>query len=264
MHFEIVIENYLKLNKMKKIIYLSLAIPLLLLSCESTPEAFFFTDTTEPEVGHEVFFTNDSRNAKKFEWDFGDGYISNDKNPVHIYTATGTFEVKLTAISKSGLSDEATLILDVMIPTLLEIEVVENNDNEYVVPDASVRLYPTLPDWDNETNLETEGFTDASGIVVFSNLEPFVYYVDVWEETHDNWGLGMASADWIRTPEILPHKINRFIAWVDVVSHAKGTGRGDRTVVIKRIESKVVNKRQPPADAGTEGWQELYNRRANR
>lgn len=246
---------------MKKIIYLSLVLPLILFSCESTPEAHFYTDTTEPEVGHDVIFTNDSQNSKRFEWDFGDGYISNDANPSHIYTGTGTYEVSLTAISKSGLNDKATLTLNVMIPTLLEIEVRENNDNEYLVPDASVRLYPTLLDWDDETNIETEGFTDANGIVVFSNLGPYVFYVDVWEQNHDNWTLGGQSADWIRTPEVLLNRINRFVAWVDIVDHGKGTGRGLRTFVIRKIERKPSDKKQPLATSGTEGWEELYSRR---
>jgi len=248
---------------MKRIIYLSLVLPLFLLSCESTPEAHFYTDTTEPEVGHEVLFTNDSHNAKSFEWDFGDGYISNDKNPGHIYTGTGTFEVTLTAISKSGLDDKASLTLEVMIPTLLEIEVIEYYD-EYIVTDASVILYSSLTDWDAQTNIFSEGFTDANGIVVFSDLDPILYYVDVWEQDHDNYALRDEDAGFVRTPEIIPHKINRFIAWVDYVQHSKGTARGSKTVIIRKLERKAEAKLQPAADSGTEGWQEIYNRRAGK
>ncbi len=91
-----------------------------------------------------MFFTNDSQNAKRFEWDFGDGYISNAENPSHIFTGTGSFEVTLTAISKNGLEDKASLIIDVIIPTLLEIEVREWYD-EYTVPDASVYFILQLP-----------------------------------------------------------------------------------------------------------------------
>ena len=246
---------------MKRIIYLSLVLPFILFSCEKTPEAIFYTDTIEPEVGHEVLFTNDSRNAVRFEWDFGDGYISNDENPNHIYTGTGTFEVTLNAISKSGLEDKASLTLEVMIPTLLEIEVREYYD-EYTVENASVILYSSITDWDAQTNKISEGFTDANGIVVFSNLDTFVFYVDVWEQDHDNYALRDEDAGFVRTPEITPHKINRFIAWVDYVQHSKGTARGSRAVVIKKLERKAAAKSQPEADFGTEGWQELYNRRA--
>ncbi|MCX6321381.1 MAG: PKD domain-containing protein [Bacteroidia bacterium] len=248
---------------MKRIIYISLVLPLILLSCDSTPEAHFHTDTIEPEVGHEVLFTNDSQNAKKFEWDFGDGYISNDENPNHIYTGTGTFEVTLTAISKGGLDDKATLTLEVMIPTLLEIEVREYY-NEYTVENASVILYSSITDWDAQTNIISEGFTDANGIVVFSNLDPFVFYVDVWEQDHDNYTLRNEDVGFVRTPEILPNQINRFVAWVDYVPHGKSIGRISRAVVIKKLERKAADKPQPAADSGTEGWQELYNLRAGK
>jgi hypothetical protein len=199
----------------------------------------------------------------RFEWDFGDGFISNEENPSHIYTATSTFEVTLTATSKSGLSDKATLTLEVMIPTLLEIEVLEW-DTEYPVENASVRLYPTILDWEDETNIESEGFSDASGKAVFSNLGPYVYYVDVWEQNHDNYALKSEDVGFVRTPEVLPHQINRFIAWVDYVEHAKGAGRGARTLVIKKFERKAIDKRQPAADSGTQNWQVLYNLRSGK
>lgn len=244
---------------MKRIIYIFLVLPLILFSCEKTPVASFSTDTNEPEVGQPVVFINRSHNGDKFEWDFGDGYISNEKTPEHIFTATGSFEVTLTAISKSNLSDKASLTINVMIPTLLEIEVREYYSDD-VIPDASIILYPSITDWDAQTNKVIEGFADADGIAVFSNLDPFVYYVDVWEATHDNYTLRNEDVGFVRTPEILPHKINRFIAYVDVADHGKGTARGTRDVIIKKLERRAVDKRQPDADSGTENWQELYNR----
>ena len=80
---------------MKRIIYLSLFFSSVLLSCEKIPEAHFHTDTINPEVGHAVEFTSDSKHATRFEWDFGDGYASNDVNPSHIYTGTGPVTVTL-------------------------------------------------------------------------------------------------------------------------------------------------------------------------
>jgi hypothetical protein len=247
---------------MKKIFYLSLLLPLFLFSCKSTPEAHFYTDTVSPEVGREVYFTNDSHNAKKFEWDFGDGFISNAENPSHIYTGTGTYEVTLTAISRSGLDDKAKLTIEVLIPTLLEVEVREYYD-EYTVSGASVILYPTKADWTGQTNETTEGLTDADGIVVFSGLDPFVYYVDVWEKDHDNYMLAGEDINFITTPTILPHKINRFTAWVDYYpQHTKGEGSRARKVIIRKLERKATDKMQPSAVSDTEGWQQLYNRRA--
>jgi hypothetical protein len=244
---------------MKRIIYLLLVLPLFLLSCEKTPVASFSVDTNEPQVGQTVFFSNNSHNGDRYEWDFGDGYISNERNPEHIFTATGTYVVTLTVNSQGGHSDITSLTLNIVIPTLLEVEVREYySDN--VIPDASIILYSTLADWDGQTNQVVEGFTDADGVAVFSNLDPFVYYVDVWEATHDNYALRAEDVGFIRTPEILTHKINRFIAYVDVANHTKGVARGSREMVIKKLERKAVDKRQPAANLGTGNWQELYNR----
>ncbi len=246
---------------MKKIIYFTLFLSMILYSCEKTPEAGFHTDTDEPVVGNTVYFYNDSQNADRFEWDFGDGYISEEPNPTHIFAANGTFEVRLTAISKSGHESVSSLTLNVVIPTLLEIEVAEYYD-QLVVPAASVILYPTITDWDNQTNSVYEGFTDENGIVVFSGLDPFVYYVDVWEQNYDNYALRAEDIGFVRTPEIIPHQINRFTAWVDYVVHTKGTAGGTREMVIRKLQRKAPEQVQTGTD--TQNWRDLYNRRVNK
>lgn len=44
-----------------------------------------------------VTFNNTSTNAATYLWDFGDGNSSTEKNPVHTYTAGGTYQVTMTA-----------------------------------------------------------------------------------------------------------------------------------------------------------------------
>jgi len=226
---------------MKRIIYLSLIMPLFLLSCELIPEASFYVDKVTPDVGQEVFFTNDSYNAERFEWDFGDDTYSDEVNPVHIYTGTGSYQVELIAYSKSGLSDKAYQTIEVQIPTLLEIEVLEYYE-EYPVDNASIILYPTLADWDNEKNAITEGVTDSNGKAVFSGLGSFVYYLDIWEEFHNNYAIRDFNSNLIRTDQIKPHQINRFVAYVDYVPATKGDGKRDRTMVIKKLVRKATDQ----------------------
>lgn len=240
-----------------------LALPLILISCEKRPQASFTTDSDEWEVGQTVLFYNNSQNGEKFDWDFGDGYTSNESNPAHIFTSTGSYEVTLTVTSKSGLSDNTSLTINVMVPTLLEIEVREYY-SEDVIPNASIILYSSIADWDAQTNKVVEGFTDSDGIAVFSNLDPFVYYVDVWEATHDNYALRIEDPGFVTTPQVLAHKISGFIAWVDVADHTQGVARGNRTMIIKKLERKAVDKRQPAGDAGTDYWQEVYNIRSSK
>jgi hypothetical protein len=226
-----------KRSTMKRILYLIIILPLLLSSCEMIPEALFYVDKLEPFVGEEVFFTNQSFNAVSFEWNFGDGTYSNAVDPVHVYTGSGSFQVELKAFSESGLSANAYQTIDVRIPTLLEIEVLEYYD-KYPVKNASVILYPTLSDWDNEKNAINEGFTDADGKVIFSGLGRKVYYADIWEAHHNNYTLRNEDVAFIRIPEIIPNQINRFVAYVDYVEGTKSDGKRDRTMVIKSIGRK--------------------------
>lgn len=246
---------------MKRTIYLTLVLPLLLSSCEMPPRASFSASPGDPVVGEEVWFTNESDNASSFEWDFGDGYISNEVDPIHVFSASGPYEVRLKAWGESGSYDEASMSIDVLIPTLLEIEVLEYY-SEYPVKDASVILYPSLSDWDNETNSVNEGITDADGKVVFADLPRNVYYVDVWETTHDNFTLRNEDVGFIQTPEIIPNRINRFIAYVDYVDHGKGAARRDNTMIIKKMERKATEKKQPQPSSDTGDWKTLYNKRA--
>jgi PKD repeat protein len=248
---------------MKRIIFFALFLPLLLVSCHKDPEppeAHFSTNTIEPEVGQNVLFTNESINGTGYEWDFGDGFTSSERDPVHWYSSNGTYDVILTVFGEEGMSDQAQITLTVVIPTLLEIEVREYYD-EYIVPDASVLLYPSITDWDNQLNSVAEGFTDEDGITVFAGLDNYAYYVDVWEQNHDNYTLRDEDyMTFIRTPDVIPHKINRFIAWVDYVEHTKGALRGTKSARIIGFERKAEVKRQPESGVDTEGWQELLKR----
>jgi PKD repeat protein len=250
---------------MKKLLFLSiLIIPLIFVSCEKTvvPVAGFHTDTVEPEVGQAIIFYNDSHDAERFEWDFGDGYISNEPNPVHAFNSTGVYEVKLTAISKSNLVDNASLSMTVMVPTLLEIEVLEYYDL-YVVPGASIILYPTLADWDAQTNQIIEGITDEYGIAVFAGLANVDHYVDVWEQNHDNYALRAEDPEFIHIMQVVPHQINRFTAYVDYVQHTTGA-KGARSMVIRKFERKASGRVLSPLVPATDNWLDLYNKRVNK
>lgn len=58
-------------------------------------------------------FTNlSSENAKTFEWNFGDGATSTERNPMHSYAAAGTYTVRLTArgIVKTVTAEQQIII----------------------------------------------------------------------------------------------------------------------------------------------------------
>jgi PKD repeat protein len=229
---------------MKRILISAVAAAAIMLSsCDVQPDAYFFSDKIKAEIGEEIFFFNGSHNATEFEWDFGDGTWSDAFEPVHSYSASGIFTVILSAYSKSGNVDRSYLDIEIVSPTMLEVEVLEWYD-EYPVANASVRLYPTLNDWDNEENLVVEGFTNSSGKVIFTNLQPRSYYVDVWHVNHNNFAFRDEEngIQYIMTDKLLRNELNQFIAWVDYTG-TKSASTRDRSQVIP------VKERSPKAAA---------------
>jgi PKD repeat protein len=84
---------------------------------EGTPPVVGFTFSPEfPIVGTEIQFHNNTIGDTPifYEWDFGDGISSMDIDPTHTYTATGDYEVTLTARNEFG-SDVKSAILPVGI-----------------------------------------------------------------------------------------------------------------------------------------------------
>jgi len=229
---------------MKRVLILTAAAALMMLnSCDIQPESHFFADKIKAEIGEDIFFFNRSYNATDYEWDFGDGTFSNAYEPSHAYNGSGIFTVILTAYSKSGSIDKSYLDIEIISPTMLEIEVLEYYD-QYPVSGASVILYPTEKDWDNETNAIVEGFTNASGKVVFTNLQPRVYFVDVWHSTHNNYTLRDEDTGFIRTDQLEKNQLNKFIAWVDYTGTKGATARDRKQLVPlkSRTVSAIVKK----------------------
>jgi gliding motility-associated-like protein len=62
-----------------------------------------------------VQFTNTSTNAATYIWDFGDGTTSTDSAPVHTFTSSRSYSIKLIAISSGGCSDTITRVSYVRI-----------------------------------------------------------------------------------------------------------------------------------------------------
>lgn len=73
----------------------------------SPPTAAFTQDVTTTCSGR-VQFTDQSVNAPtSWRWDFGDNTSSTQQNPLHTYTAAGTYPVKLTATNAAGSTTSA-------------------------------------------------------------------------------------------------------------------------------------------------------------
>ncbi len=80
--------------------------------------------------GFQVRFTNLSSNSESYRWDFGDGTVSEDENPVHTYNRGGVFSVTLNA-SIATCGSSVTMNIPVML-----------TDVEDVFTSNDFRVYP--------------------------------------------------------------------------------------------------------------------------
>src|SRR5206468_3144743 len=63
---------------------------------------------TDACLGFANSFTNTSSGAASYMWNFGDGSTSTATNPTHTYGGTGTYTVKLIAMTSSGCTDSVS------------------------------------------------------------------------------------------------------------------------------------------------------------
>lgn len=65
-----------------------------------TPEACFSSNKSTVTKGSSISFTNCSKNATSYKWNFGDGGSSTDTSPTHTFNTVGSFLVELTATGR--------------------------------------------------------------------------------------------------------------------------------------------------------------------
>jgi gliding motility-associated-like protein len=73
------------------------------------PTSDYYASHKEGCVPMEVNFLEKTTNTTNFIWHFGDGQISNNPNPTHVYTQPGTYLVDLVALGAGGCSDMVAL-----------------------------------------------------------------------------------------------------------------------------------------------------------
>ncbi len=112
---------------------------------------------------NQVLFKNQSLQADKYSWDFGDGTFSELKNPVHTYMTDGLYYVTLKA-SNSCFEEQVTDTL------LINTNTRSNKVILYPVP-VSEKLFVLVPElsFDNEDQLMLRIF-DLNGKEIYSQF----------------------------------------------------------------------------------------------
>lgn len=85
------------------------------------PTAAFDFQPTHPIENVFTEFSNHSIGAISYLWDFGDGDTSSQLNPRHVFPATGTYNVCLTAINQYACPDVVCHDVQALISPLLDV-----------------------------------------------------------------------------------------------------------------------------------------------
>jgi PKD repeat protein len=154
---------------------------LALISCTGLPKPkFTWLPEDNPEAGDSIWFFNESRRSDAFDWEFGDGGISNSTNPIYIYRQAGIFDVTLKAVNDEG-ENLAVEPITISEPTILGFTVYDSLKT-ITLSEAVVWVYDNERDRDSLFTPLYTGITDSVGVVAFQNLESVVYHVWVSKE----------------------------------------------------------------------------------
>lgn len=123
------------------------------------PDAGFITDVDEGCYPLRVQFTNYSVGGSVYQWSFGDGSTSGDRNPVHTYTQPGQYTVQLNAPGPDGMDGVYTREIMVYDHPIADFTV---NPTVVYVPGENARFYDLSTNavswyWDfGDGNVSTE------------------------------------------------------------------------------------------------------------
>lgn len=92
-----------------------------------------FEDLGKPSVIQ--FYDQSTGNPTQYSWDFGDGSISNVKNPVHYFPENGNYQVRLIVANNSS-SDQIAKDIEINVP--LNIDFTFKLDSNNVVPNTFI------------------------------------------------------------------------------------------------------------------------------
>ncbi|TRX59986.1 PKD domain-containing protein [Fulvivirga sp. M361] len=158
------------------------------------PEACFELANSEFKVDDELTFTNCSQNASKFVWDFGDGNSSTQRDPSHIFSQQGDYEVILLAgedknndgvLNQLDNPDSISKIIKID-PNRTSIDLTIKDANSWTIENpelllvvgADAKLYTSQSSIDSKTP-DFVAKSDENGKAVFYDLENGNYYLSV-------------------------------------------------------------------------------------
>gem|GEM_PF-3260974 len=114
-------------------------------------------------IGNEILFNNQSVGFTNFSWVFGDGNISTEQSPSHLYAAPGVYQVE-AFLTDSAIADCTTVYSTVItVEALSSIEMIQTDPSIYYVSDYQSFYFNDIP-----SNTEVI-ISNVAGQVIYSS-----------------------------------------------------------------------------------------------
>jgi PKD repeat protein len=102
----------------------------------------------EPKANEPITFidrSTDDVGIVAWEWNFGDGTSASEQNPVHRYSADGSYSVTLTVTDTDGERASATKTVKVFTPRAIATRTIDTNlPNDETLPGERVKVKITI------------------------------------------------------------------------------------------------------------------------
>jgi PKD repeat protein len=131
----------------------------------SLPPTAGFSFTTNGGV---VTFANSAQGATDYAWSFGDGSTSTEKDPVHTYTASGSYTVGLTVTNACG----ASTLQQTVVVVVVGIHETPWLNQFRLFPNPNMGRFTVDMLGSPDSNVEFTLF-NSLGQVVFTDVEDF-------------------------------------------------------------------------------------------
>jgi len=132
------------------------------------PETFpDFEDIPPGCMPYEVVFSNLSRYGVAFEWNFGDGYTSDEKEPTHVFTDVGEYIVTLTVMD-DDLCGVSNGLQSIIAKTVVVQPCLMNNGE---IPQSN-----PLKAWVRNEQLHVTGLAKGETLSIYTATGTLVYH----------------------------------------------------------------------------------------
>jgi PKD domain len=149
----------------------------------------FFAYTNQ---GFTVHFENKTTGGTSYKWDFGDGAVSTEQNPVHAYPGKGKYVPTLYATGSDGKTAEASTVLYLSKPSSIKLD-----DNTFADWDT-VQVNKILPGVDGGNFIVTKFDYDGANIYFYfeqqASLADGLIY-DLYIDADNNYSTGFLTGE---------------------------------------------------------------------